>query len=67
MTMKSTPQSGSRAPYTEPVYTKNAATIQQKLANNKGKLIDGDIVFPGNTPSPTGGGGASRKSKKQGD
>lgn len=31
-----TPQSGSKPAYVEPVYTKTAATIPQKLRNNKG-------------------------------
>lgn len=63
-----TPQSGSRAPYTEPEYSRTANTIPQKKRNNNSSPAGtNDVVYPGNTPSPTGGGGASRNSKKQGD
>lgn len=61
-----TPQSGSKPSYVEPIYSKTAQTISQKLRNNKGSPNGTDVVFPGNGTSP-GGGSTSAKGKKQGD
>lgn len=66
MTMQKTPQSGSKPCYTEPEYSKKAATIPQKTRNNGGRDPYNDVVYPGNTPSPSGG-STSSKGKKQGD
>jgi hypothetical protein len=63
-----TPQSGSKPAYVEPTYTRTAATISQKLRNNKGPndpFKDQDTgINSSNGPS---GGSTSSKGRKESD